>query len=128
MQNFYMTIYPTPDFLDTVTVIFPYHLYNEKIFQNNLAHISSIFPDFIKKYEQFEYEKQLLERLKFDSQIEKQKKVIEKCEFLMKSSETNLNEGIAPYFWQVHKNVDGYAEDGTHIKANYVLALEKIDE
>lgn len=73
--------------------------------------------------QQYEGEKHILPFLKFDSQIEKQNKIIENISNQIKEVENNMNKGIAPYRWKVLKNIDECDSDGWRIKAEYGLKL-----
>lgn len=119
-----MDNFPTPEFPYSVTWLFPYELNKEVIFQNNLSHTLNDLKELVEQHELLDVNKQIYERLKFDSQKEKQMKCIKECEKKISEIEGKMNEGISPYYWKAFKDIDSYwSEAGCHIKADYVLAL-----
>lgn len=119
MENF-----PDPEFHYRVAWIFPEKLYKEKIFQDNIRHTLSELKEIITINDALRAEKKLLEFLEFDSQIEKQKKVIEEYELKSIAAFDKLNEGISPYYWYITENVNQFI-DRQHVRADYGLWLMK---
>lgn len=73
--------------------------------------------------QRYEGEKSILPLLNFDSQTDKQKKIIENISKQMNNIENNMNKGLSPYRWKVLKNIDECDSDGWRIKADYGLNL-----
>ena len=75
-----MDYLPTPDFPYMITILFPYELRNEQIFKDNLSHIFNDLKELIEVQGLLDGDKRALESLKFDSQREKQLKIIQQHE------------------------------------------------
>lgn len=116
---------PTPDFPYRVIRLFPYELYKEDIFQTNLSHVLDDLKELIKEYNLLEANKRVLACLKFDSQKEKQMRLIENNRTAISDIKNKMNCEIAPYYWVILKDFDSYYPDlKRRIKADYLLVLE----
>ena len=119
-----MDNFPTPEFPYSVTWLFPYELNKEEVFKNNLSHTLNDLKEFIEQHELLDGNKRIYERLKFDSQKEKQMRCNKECEKKISEIENKLNEGISPYYWKIFKDINSYwSEVARCIKADYVLVL-----
>lgn len=120
-----MEYIPTYDFPYRVVTLFPYELYKEEIFQINLSHVIENLKELIKEYDQLEANERVLACLKFDSQKEKQMRLIENNRIAISDIKNKMNCGIAPYYWVMLKDFDSYYPDlKMNIKADYLLVLE----
>ena len=116
---------PTFDFPYRVVILFPYELNKEDIFQTNLSHVIENLKELTKEYKMLEANERVLACLKFDSQKEKQMRLIENNRTAISDIKNKMNCGIAPYYWVVFKDFDRYDPDfKRYIKADYLLALE----
>lgn len=116
--------YRTPDFPYDIACIFPAELYNDKIFNNNLAKTHSTIKEIIKEHEMLQGNKRVYQSLRFDIQKQKQMEAIKKSERKISELMDEINENISPYYWVIHKDIDTYwFEAERWIKADYVLVL-----
>lgn len=115
----------TPEHPCRIIVVHPKKLRNDPIFQNNYSHLIDNFYKWLDLKQQYESEKRILHFLNFDSQIDKQKKIIENISNQINDVENNMNKGISPYRWKVIKNIDECDSDGWKIKTDYGLKLVK---
>lgn len=105
--------------------MFPYELNKEDIFQTNLSHVIGNLKELTKEYKMLEANERVLVYLKFDSQKEKQMRLIENNRTAISDIKNKMNCGIAPYYWVILKDFDNYCPDlKRHIKVDYLLALE----
>jgi hypothetical protein len=112
------------DFPYEVSWIYPSKLKNEKIFIDNIKHTYNDLKQLVKYQKQLENEKKVLFRLQFDSQISKQKEIINIIETKIEETIKRLNDGISPYYWSVHYS-KGIMYNDIHLEG-YILALENI--
>ena len=113
------------DPLNNILLMYPYELRNEKILQDNICKMKKVIREYIKETEQYNRCINSIPRLIWDSQkITMQNEADEHQRNADKIAE-EMNEGISPYAWYVHKNFDQYIE-GIHYKARYVVYLDKI--
>lgn len=114
----------TPDFPYKVIRLFPDELCEEEIFKNNLSHILDDLKELIRESKSLEGNQRILECLKFDSQKEKQLKLIDENRKRIYEIDDKMNKEISPYTWVIHKDFHGYLF-GKYVQADYVLTLCK---
>lgn len=119
MENFM-----TPEFPYRVIWLFPDELYEEKIFKNNLSHTLNDLKEFIEETKLLENNQRVLECLKFDSQKEKQLKLINENKRRISEIDEKMNKEISPYRWAIIKDFNGHLF-GSYTRADYVLELYK---
>lgn len=116
-------IITTPEHPYRIIVVYPKEFRSDPIFQNNRGHLIGNFYKWLDLKKQCEGEKSILPFLNFDSQIDKQKKIIENISNQINDIENNMNKGLSPYRWIVLKNIDECDSNGWRIKADYGLNL-----
>lgn len=114
------------DFPYTISWLYPRDMNKEKIFQENLSKSRNILQEIVKETELLDGNQQILKIVKFDSQKEKQNKLIEDNKKKLNELFEKLNEGISPYKWKITKNVDDKFME-YQIKCDYLLTLVQSD-
>lgn len=109
-----------------ILAIYPHTLRGEKILQDNLPIMIETIRNYIREAEIHMRLTDVLPRLVWDSQklaIQEEINLRKRNVELLKNK---MNTGISPYYWRLYKEFNG-SIDGTHYKADYVIALESPD-
>lgn len=88
-----------------------------------MKNLNSNLHTWINAKETFEREKRFMDSLHFDSEINKQREIIENAYIQLKRAEEKLNEGLSPYKWRFTERFVTYIK-GQDIRADYALFLE----
>lgn len=110
---------------DDILLMYPYKLRNEKILRNNICNMKKIIREYINEVEQYSRCISTVPNLICDSQKMSIQNETDKHQRKADELAEQMNAGISPYAWYIHKNFDRYIDD-IHYKADYLVYLEKI--
>lgn len=105
--------------------MFPSELSREEIFQNNLSHVLNDLKKLIEENQLLKGNRNVLKYLKFDSQREKQLRLIEENKKRISEIENKMNKEISPFYWQIIKDFNGFYDLKHYIIADYLLVLRQ---